>query len=355
MRVGVVVNPIAGTGGRVGLKGTDRRVEEARELGAEPRAGDRAVEALRSLRREAPDATLITASGAMGEREARGAGFEPCVVGVGGDTYETTPEDTRAAVRRFVDESVDLILFTGGDGTAADVAEALNESEADLPVIGVPAGVKVYSSVFAETPDDAGRIAVSFDRTQKREVADIDEEAYRDDELRASVSDVVSVPVDDAVQETKSRPGGDTEGIARGFADDTREDTTYVLGTGGTLAEIKNALGLEPTVLGVDVWRDGKVLVRDASEEEIIDALSDRNVVVVSPLGGQGFVLGRGNQQISPEVLRRSCLQVVATREKLRELDELRVDTGDEPLEDRLRGWRRVRVGRNDWRMERVA
>ncbi|MFW5983948.1 MAG: hypothetical protein ACOCRA_01965, partial [Halobacteria archaeon] len=118
---------------------------------------------------------------------------------------------------------------------------------------------------------------------------------------------------------------------------------------------IERALDIEPTLLGVDVWRDGRVVVRDGSEDEILGALGDRNVVVVSPLGGQGFVVGRGNQQISPEVLSRSELELVATRDKLRGLDALRIDTGDTALDEKLRGWRRVRVGRDEWRVERVV
>lgn len=352
MRVGYVVNPVAGMGGRVGLKGTDGRVEEARGLGAEPRAGDRGKEALEALDEVAPGATVVTAAGDMGEETAREVGCASVVVEPGGDTYTTGPDDTRAVVRELLEEGVDVILFVGGDGTAADVAEALDE--ADVPVVGVPAGVKVYSSVFAHTPRDAGRVAARFERTEEREVVDIDEDAYRDDELRTSVRAVVQVPVDNAVQESKSRPGGDADGIARGFVEDVRDGTTYVLGTGGTLAAVKRALGFEPTLLGVDVWRDGTLVASDASEEEVLGALGDSNVVVVSPLGGQGFILGRGNQQVSPAVLRRSGLEVVATRDKLRGLDALHVDTGDASLDDELRGWTRVRVGRDEWRMERI-
>ncbi len=354
MLVGVVVNPVAGMGGRVGLKGTDGRVEEARGRGAEPRAEVRAEEALVALRDAAPDVEVVTARGAMGERAADTVGFDPRLVDTGGELYRTDAEDTRAAVRELVAEGVDLILFVGGDGTAADVAEALGGADTETPVLGVPAGVKVYSSVFAHTPREAGRTAASFDRVEEREVADIDEEAYRDDELRASVRGVVPVPVG-SVQESKSRVDGNVEGIARGFADDVRDDTTYVFGTGGTVAAVERELGVEPTLLGIDVWRNGAVLERDASEDGILDALGERNVVVVSPLGGQGFVIGRGNQQISPAVLRRSELEVVAAREKLRGLDALRVDTGDLELDAELAGWTRVRVGRDEYRMARIV
>jgi len=353
MRVGFVVNPVAGMGGRVGLKGTDGVVDEARERGAEPCAEGRAVEALEALDDAREDVEILTAGGAMGEDAAREAGYEPRVVSSGGTLYETTDEDTREAVSDFAEEGVEVVLFVGGDGTAVDVARALESAGAvdDVPVLGVPGGVKVYSSVFAHTPRDAGRIARTFERSEERDVSDIDEGAYREGELRATPRAVVRVPVDDDVQESKSTAGGDARGIARGFTDDAENGTTYVLGPGGTVATIKRELGFEPTLLGVDVWRDGEEIARDASEEGILDALGDRNVVVVSPIGGQGFVLGRGNQQISPAVLRRSELTVVATRDKLDSLDALRVDTGDEEL----RGWTRVRVGRDEWKMVEVV
>src|SRR6056297_1946208 len=191
--VGVVVNPIAGMGGRVGLKGTDGKVAEARERGAEQRAPERAVEALRTLREAAGEGIeLFVASGEMGEREAREAGFEPTVVTDPGD--ETDAEDTRAAVQAFVDEAVDLVLFVGGDGTAVDVAKTLQAAGVDTPMLGVPAGVKIYSSVFGVTPRDAGRVAATFERVADREVNDIDEDAYRGGEVRTTLHAVVPVP-----------------------------------------------------------------------------------------------------------------------------------------------------------------
>ncbi|MFB6120646.1 MAG: ATP-NAD kinase family protein [Halobacteriaceae archaeon] len=351
MRIGVVVNPVAGMGGRVGLKGTDGRVAEARRRGAEPRAPDRAVEALQSFRAHAPDAEVLTWGDSMGEREARDADLDPAVLGR--PDGETAASDTREAVRAFVGRDADLILFVGGDGTAVDVAEALDG--ADVPVLGVPAGVKIYSAVFAVSPDAAGRVAATFDRTERREVSDIDEDAYREGEVRATPRAVVSVPVAEGVQEQKQSLGGSVEGLARGLAAEADPEVTYVLGPGGTLDAVKGAFGFEGSPLGVDVWRDGEVLVRDGSESEIRAALGDRNDIVVSPIGGQGFMFGRGNDQISPAVIRRSEVTVVASREKLAETAVLRVDTGDPDLDESLRGWRRVRVGRVEHQLVRVV
>jgi len=344
-RVGLVVNPIAGMGGRVGLKGTDNKLEEARHRGAEPRSPDRAREALEHLRNRPEDVELYTYGGSMGEREARAAGFSPVVVGTP-DGEGTAAADTRAAVRRFVEEGVDLVLFVGGDGTAVDVAETLEELGDDTPILGVPSGVKVYSSVFAVTPRAAGRIAASFDRTKAREVNDIDEDAYRGGDVNTELKALASVPVGDEVQSAKQIGGGTVESLAAAVAAEIEDDdATYVLGPGSTVDAIKTGLGIDGSPLGVDVWRDGEVLARDAGETEILESLGERNVVVVSPIGGQGFIFGRGNDQISPPVIRRSELEVVASKQKLSDIGVLRVDTGDPKLDETLRGWQRVRVG----------
>ncbi len=353
-RIGLVVNPIAGMGGRVGLKGTDNKVEEARRRGAEPRSPARAREALEHLR-ERGTVELYTYGGAMGEEEAVAAGFSPTVVGRP-DGEETTAADTREAVRGLVDAGVDLLLFVGGDGTAVDVAETLDELDADVPVLGVPGGVKVYSSVFAVTPRAAGRIAAGFDRTERREVNDIDEDAYRGGDVTTELKAVAEVPVGEEVQSSKQIGGGTVEALAAAVAADARaDDATYVLGPGSTVDAVKTELGFDGSPLGVDVWRDGEVLVADAAADEILDALGDDNRIVVSPIGGQGFVFGRGNDQISPAVIRRSDVEVVASKQKLDDIGVLRVDTGDPDLDEELRGWQRVRVGKFERRLLKVV
>lgn len=380
-RIGVVVNPIAGMGGRVGLKGTDNKVDEARRRGAEPRAPDRARQALEHLHERGGDVEILTYAGVMGERAAREAGFDPTVVGHPGTDdgrekaepvdgpeeaelddglEETTAADTRDAVRRFVaadDEGVDLVLFVGGDGTAVDVAETLDELDSDVPMLGVPAGVKVFSSVFAVTPRAAGRLAERFDRVETREVNDIDEDAYRGGDVRTELKTLARVPAGEDIQSSKQIGGGTVEQLAEAVASDIRDEsgTTHVLGPGGTLDAVKTELGFDGSPLGVDVWRDGVLLARDATEAEILDCLSERNVVVVSPIGGQGFVFGRGNDQISPAVLRRSTVEVIASRRKLDDIGALRVDTGDREVDEELRGWQRVRIGRVERRLMKVV
>ncbi|EMA55969.1 MULTISPECIES: ATP-NAD kinase family protein [Halococcus] len=385
-RVGFVVNPIAGMGGRVGLKGTDGKVKEARARGAEPRAPGRARDALASLVTHAADADetieLLAAGGEMGASIVHDVDFE-CEV-VTDPPTETGAADTREAVRRFAehvppaaerngraaeprDEGVDLVLFVGGDGTAVDVAETLEERSSEIPILGVPAGVKIYSSVFAVSPRAAGRIAATFDDTESREVNDIDEDAYREGEVHTELRALAQVPVAEEIQSSKQLGGGTVATLAAGVASEIEPGTTYVLGPGSTVGAIADELGFEGTPLGVDVWRAdpagpdagewpaGEVLARDASADEILACLGDRNVVVVSPIGGQGFVFGRGNQQLSPDVLRQSDVEIVASRRKLDDIGVLRVDTGDTDLDDELRGWRKVRIGRVERRLMKVV
>jgi len=372
MRVGVIVNPIAGMGGRVGLKGTDGKVAEARARGAEPRAPDRARRALSRLQAVAPDTEVLTWGDPMGASLVREAGFEPAVLGgpdgddaSDGDddasdtdaegAADTGPADTRAAVAAFVDTGVDLVLFVGGDGTAGDVAEALAAADDPPPMLGVPAGVKVYSSTFAVSPEDAAEIAASFERTEDREVLDIDEDDYRSGEVHPELRAVARVPVADDLQSSKQVGGGTVESLAAGVAEDVEPGVTYVFGPGSTVGAIERELGFEGSPLGVDVWRDGEVLVRDGSESEILAALGERNVIVVSPIGGQGFVFGRGNPQLSPAVIRQCDVEIVASRAKLDGIGVLRVDTDDPDLDADLRGWTRVRVGRFERRMMEIV
>jgi len=362
MRLGFLVNPIAGMGGRVGLKGTDGKVADAVARGAEPRSPARARRALTRLADRDVDIDLVTAGEPMGAAEARAAGFEPTLVfeptigdsaAVTDGVPTTTASDTASSVAAFVDDGVDLVVFVGGDGTAVDVAEGL--ADTGVPMLGVPAGVKVYSSVFAVSPEAAADIVAEFNRTEQREVMDIDEDDYRDGGVSPALRAIAAVPVADGLQSAKQRGGGTVAALAEGIASSVAPETTYVLGPGSTLGAIKTALGFAGSPLGVDVWRDGQVLAADASEAEILDSLGETNTIIVSPIGGQGFVFGRGNPQLSPAVIRQASVAIVASRTKLDDLRVLRVDTDDPELDAELRGWREVRVGRFETRMLRIV
>ena len=370
MHVGFVMNPIAGMGGRVGLKGTDGKVTEALDRGAEQRAPDRARRVLARLAERAPDTQVSTAADPMGATLVQEAGFDPVRIVDPFDGHtpaptETTAEHTARVVEAFATDTgddrgpVDVILFVGGDGTATDVATTLDRCETDTPMLGVPAGVKVYSSVFAVSPEDAAAIAATFSRIERREVMDIDEDAYRDGDVHPALRAVACVPVADDLQAAKQTASGTVESLAEGVAADIRDrdgsGVTFVLGPGSTVGAIKAELGFEPSPIGVDVWRDGKVVVRDATEAAILDALGEENVIVVSPIGGQGFVFGRGNPQLSPAVIRQCDLQIVASRAKLDGIRALHVDTDDPALDAELEGWVRVRVGKFETRMMQIA
>jgi predicted polyphosphate/ATP-dependent NAD kinase len=359
MRLGIVVNPIAGMGGAVGLKGTDTPeiLRQARARGAVPQAPVRAEQALQVVAGALGDRVAgLAAGGAMGETAARAAGLR-CDALPGGSAGETAAADTESAAAELARPGVDLLLFVGGDGTARDICRAV---AADLPVIGVPAGVKMHSAVYATSPRDAGDLAARFlrDRLPLRplEVMDIDEAAYRAGEVAARLYGFLSVPYHrDLVQGAKagrvnSEPAA-LEAIAAEVAERLQPGHVYLLGPGTTTQAIARRLGLAKTLLGFDAIGDGRVLCADAGETELLAAVAGRPAqAILTPIGGQGHFLGRGNQQLSPAVIRRlgrDGILVVATPQKLASLQgrPLRVDTGEPALDHALAGYVRVITG----------
>lgn len=358
-RIGLIVNPVAGLGGAVGLKGTDARADEARALGAKPRALPRAVEFLRRL---SPDATVVTCGGAMGDDACAEADVSALVVYA--PSEPSTGVDTQRAARALSDAGVDLLLFVGGDGTAADVAAGLRGTQ--QAALGVPAGVKMYSPVFADHPGDAAVIAETFDATQPQEVLDIDEEAFRKGELRVALKGTLHVPTHARVQGSKMA-GDDDEVEAETLADAVVESLvpgrTYVLGAGTTMQHVKDKLGVPGTLLGLDVVRvgdagRGTLVVADANEAALL-ALDEPFEVVVSPIGHQGFFLGRGNLPLTPAVLNRlrvpDEVHVVATPWKLLQTSALKVDTGDPALDAQWPRYVRVLTGHGQHKLMRMG
>ena len=353
-RLGLIVNPVAGLGGRVGLKGTDGReiVRRALELGAEPVAPVRAGRALARLERHRDAISIVAAAHAMGGDAALRHGFETELV----DTEltntgeETTAADTRAAAAEMERRRVDLILYAGGDGTTRDIVDAVGTR---VPILGIPTGVKMHSGVFATSPEAAGDLAASQFELGEAEVMDIDEQALREGRVSAQLYGVAAVPRDRTrVQHPKagSRPGDAAlEALCRELAAEAAEGL-MLFGPGTTARRILGHLGIEGTLLGIDAVEDGRPAGLDLREQQLLELLEGRPArIVVSVVGGQGYVLGRGNQQLSPEVLRRAGLDnlvVVASLEKLLALDPQRllVDTGDVDLDRELTGYRRVRV-----------
>lgn len=358
MSVGLVVNPLAGIGGPAGLAGSDGAAvqREALRRGGRPRASSRAVEALRVLAAAHPRAEVLTAAGAMGEDAVREAGLVPRVVHSSTST-STSADDTARAAAALHGAGATLVLFAGGDGTARDVARGLPSG---VPVLGIPAGVKMYSGCFAVGPAAAGALAASWTDgalpTMEAEVLDLDEER-----MRAGRPDprlFALVPVPSAPGRTQARkaatPASEREAVHRaatGAAARMLPGVRYLLGPGGTTAELGRVLGLDTTPLGVDVVEDGRLVARDVTADQALAAIDGRPAqAVVTVIGGQGFVLGRGNQQLSPRVvaaLGPHPLLVVATEQKLIDLAgrPLLVDTGDPALDARLAGHLTVVTG----------
>lgn len=352
-KLGLIVNPIAGMGGRVGLKGTDGKeaLEEARSMGAVPRSPDRAVQALEKLHDTKNEFEILTYPATMGENEAKRAGFDPTVLGsISKDATEA--RDTRKAAIELRERNVDLLLFAGGDGTARDICKAI---DGDLVVLGIPTGVKIHSSIFARSPMTAGELASAFlkgeiENVREEEVMDIDEEAFRTGTLKAKLYGYLRVPYQQRrLQGLKSGTGA-TESeekisIAREIVKNMERDVYYVIGPGTTTRPINDILGLDCSLLGVDVVHKGKLMKKDANEREILQLIKGKEAkIVVTPIGGQGYIFGRGNQQISPEVIRTAGegdIVVISTQKKLNSLTgkPLLVDTGDTQLDKKLSGY----------------
>jgi predicted polyphosphate/ATP-dependent NAD kinase len=354
MRAGLIVNPTAGMGGSVALKGTDGVADEALRRGAAPRAPGRAVRALAALRAACPDATVVTCAGAMGEDEVRAAGTEPeLVLPV---RTPSTAGDTRRAATRMLDLAVDLLLFAGGDGTAADLHAAVG---GQVPVLGVPAGVKMHSGVFAATPEAAGALAGAFlgrrvTRVTAREVLDLDEDLLRAGVLAPRLIGDLDVPATGGLVQHPKRRGGSERGaleaLGAAVVAELPAGALVAVGPGRTAGAVLAALGLPHTLLGFDLVRDGALVAADVPEGVLL-AHADELHVVLAPTGGQGALLGRGNQQLTPAVLRRIVrerIHVVATRERLAELQgrPLLVDLDDPDLARSLEGIWPVGVGR---------
>ena len=344
--VGFIVNPVAGMGGAVGLKGTDGEaiLDKAVSLGAKPVAPARAESFLNELSAFKKGLQLVVGAGAMGENEAKSCGFACRIIGE--KKEKTSAEDTKAIAKRIAECGVNLLVFCGGDGTARDILKAVNAS---LPVLGVPTGVKMHSAVFAVNPQAAARVTQRFLANElplrEAEVMDVDETAFREGRVSAELYGYVLIPYEPhLIQENKmASPMTESElrnqaAIAIYIIENMKPNLIYILGPGTTTRTIGDLLDAKKSLLGVDLFCDKKMVAHDVNEKQIIEQIQGKAAqIIVTPIGGQGFIFGRGNQQISPEVIRRVGLDnivVVATEGKLRSLRSLRVDTGDSNLDD---------------------
>jgi predicted polyphosphate/ATP-dependent NAD kinase len=371
MLLGFIVNPIAGMGGRVGLKGTDNVLDEAITRGATPIAPTRAIEFLRKLKRNLNGKSIevLTCPGIMGENEARAAGFKAGILHMK-IRERTTAEDTKIAVECLTTSRVDLIVFVGGDGTAKDIFDAMRGCH-QTPVLGVPSGVKMYSGIFAVNPADAVELVLAFvegrAKTTEAEIMDSDEGAIRKDVFAVNLHGFLKAPFLPAYIQGSKEVSPDTDeeidnqrAIAKFVIEELPRQATLILGPGTTVKQIAEMLGFKKTVLGVDVYQKGEVAL-DVDEKKILHMIKnwENTWIVLSPIGHQGLLLGRGNQQISPCIIRKvgkARMIVAATKSKLRDIEGkvLRVDTGEAKTDDLLRGYVRVVTDYREWRLMQI-
>jgi predicted polyphosphate/ATP-dependent NAD kinase len=362
--LGLIVNPVAGMGGSVGLKGTDGGMyEKAVELGARPVSPSRVREFLDHLH-ASDELRWLAAPGPMGADYLLEAGADVVIVGQLDD--RPGPRDTRRIAREMMDAGAELIVFAGGDGTARDMTDAIGAS---VPVVAIPAGVKIYSAVFAFSAKSAAGLVDAFlagAEVGEEEVLDIDEAAFREGRVDSRHYGFLLVPEDEKFLQAgkDSSASGDMsaevrEELAFAVIDQMRDDALYLLGSGTTIRLVAEALDLPKTLLGIDAVRNRQPVGTDLNEASIL-ALLDRYpdaYIVVTPLGGNGFIFGRGNKQFTPEVLRRVGVDriiILASRSKLMGLSDLHVDTGDEKLDQLLCGYRDVIVGHGHTKLMRV-
>lgn len=363
LRIGLVINPVAGLGGSVALKGSDNMAEQALALGAQPMANKRADMALSELIEHKERIEILTVNGEMGESACIRAGL-PFEVVYRTKSDKTSFEDSRAAARIMVEQKVDILLFAGGDGTARDICAIV---DTDALVLGIPAGCKIHSGVYAVTPKAAGSIMAMLADGEMlsvldADVMDIDETAFRQGTVKAKRFGEMQVPGElRYIQATKSGGKESDELVLQDIAEyvisEMEEDEYYVMGSGSTVAHIMEELGLDNTLLGVDVIKDHRLIAGDITAEKLLalakEVSKDKIKLVITVIGGQGHILGRGNQQLSPALIRfvgKENITVVATKTKLQALQgrPLLVDTGDESLNNELAGLIKVTTGYND-------
>lgn len=364
--VGLVVNPVAGMGGAVGLKGTDGEMfMKAVNMGAQPVTPERTRTMLDAI--ELGDQIhFLTAPGEMGEDILDQYTFSYEVVGQISEHRRSTAEDTIQFCREMVQKGAELIIFVGGDGTARNIFDAIGH---EVPVVAVPSGVKIFSGVFAINAIAAAKLVDAFLSNggfTEEEVLDIDEEAYRKNQLQAQLYGYLRVPQEnDYIQHSKSASshvGSELENkieTADWFVEKMEDGVLYLFGPGTTVQAITDLLAQDKTLLGVDAYFDGEIIGKDLNEEQILKLLQEypERKIVVTPIGGNGFIFGRGNKQFTPKILKAVGLKnilIVSTKDKLGNLSQLRVDTGDPALDAEFKGYREVIYGYRESRMIRI-
>ncbi|WP_165721373.1 MULTISPECIES: ATP-NAD kinase family protein [unclassified Pseudoalteromonas] len=367
-KLGLIVNPVAGLGGTVALKGSDgaHTAAKAIELGAEPKANSRTKAALEVLLPYKERLTIYTVNGDMGEQTAKALGFNVEVIY--NTAAITTPDDTEQAAKILKNSGVDLVLFAGGDGTARNICHAIEDT---IPVLGIPAGCKIHSGVYAITPKAAGRVVEMLVKGElvtlaDADVMDIDEDAFRQGTVKAKRYGEMQTPSEVRYMQAVKNGGKETDelvlaDIAAHVVSQMDEDTFYIMGSGSTVEAIMEEMGLENTLLGVDLIKDQTLVAQDLTAKQLLELTHEQSTkLVITLIGGQGHIFGRGNQQLSPALIRaigKENIIVVATKTKLQALNSrpLICDTGDGELDDELSGYIKVTTGFNDHIMYAVG
>ena len=371
-KLGLIINPIAGVGGKVGLKGSDGSVtvENALKKGGVFESNFRTLQALNELKSIKNDIELITFPSEMGQDAAEKSGFNPKVIGeiISG---KTTKKNTQEAAEIMTQMEVDLILFSGGDGTARDIQDIVGES---CPVVGIPSGVKMHSSVFGINPRLSGYLtnmflSEKFQNLKSAEVIDLDEEEFRSDIISTRLYGYLQVPDNgNYIQGSKSpnliSESDDLNSISTDVIEKMEDNCIYIVGSGSTLRNLMENLKLNSTLLGVDLVLNKKLLALDVSEVEIIEHIKKyenyKIKILVSPIAEQGYIFGRGNQQISSKIIQivgKKNIIILSTKTKIVSVPNncFLVDTGEERLDQDLRGYYRVTVGYREYLMCKIV
>jgi len=349
-KIGFLINPIAGMGGRVGLKGTDGVYEEAVELGAIKTAEKKANDTIKKFTNDyQPDKKIrwYTCGGEMGFKVLKENKIDNIKVIYKAKSEKTTSGDTKKACKKFLGKNVDLILFCGGDGTTRDIYKVVKDN---LPILGIPSGVKMHSGVFAINSTASAKVLNEFINERltvgEAEIMDLDEKKYRKGKWHVKLFGIAKGIVEPTyVQVGKASFQSVSDNyikdeLAEHIEDEIKKkkEHLYLLGSGGTIDYIAEKLNFKNTLLGIDAVYKNKIVGTDLNEKGILNLLEKypKSKVILSPIGAQGFILGRGNLQLSPNVIKKIGIDniiVVSTPSKLKSTPILRVDTGDKKLD----------------------
>ena len=370
-KIGFILNPIAGMGGKIGLKGTDgiEIYELISKLGLEPWSPVRGLRFLEFLKKLDNNLKIVVYSDQMGGNLVKNIGFEMISITKNENNKYTSSMDTKIAVKKMLEMGVDIIIFVGGDGTARDIQDSVG---INIPVIGVPAGVKMYSSVFASSPETAAKITINYlngniKKTIEAEVLDIDENLFRNGIYRIKLYGFLKIPYDNVYYPGSKIPTSENEElnqieIAQEIINNLDNNIYYIIGPGSTTKRIIKNLNFETSLLGIDIIKGRKLIGSNLNEYKILEIINkNKSKLIITPIGGQGYIFGKGNLEISANVIKKiggkKNIIIISTKNKIYKLNQkpFLIDTNDKELDERLSGWYKVIVGFNEYMMYKAV